>query len=177
MSRIGRMPISIPAGVDVKIGAENNVTVKGPNGVITALDGTELNNVEIGEYEFKLSSYGKYTITYIATDGIGKSRIYPITFEVRDEIAPIINVDTSNIKVKLGDKVNIPVATATDNIDGDVKVFVFLKTPTGKTTQLVGSEKDEKYFIANTTGKYTIQYVAYDSFGNMKVETVYVTVR
>ena len=34
MSRIGRMPISIPAGVDVKIGAENNVTVKGPNGTL-----------------------------------------------------------------------------------------------------------------------------------------------
>jgi len=34
MSRIGRMPISIPAGVDVKIGAENNVTVKGPKGTL-----------------------------------------------------------------------------------------------------------------------------------------------
>jgi hypothetical protein len=79
--------------------------------------------------------------------------------------------------VKLGDKVTLPVATANDNIDGDVKVFVFLRTPTGKTIQLVGSEKNEKYFIANTAGKYTIQYVAYDNFGNMTVETVSVTVR
>jgi large subunit ribosomal protein L6 len=35
MSRIGRLPITIPAGVDVKIGNENEVTVKGPNGTLT----------------------------------------------------------------------------------------------------------------------------------------------
>ena len=32
MSRIGKMPITIPAGVDVTIGANNEVTVKGPKG-------------------------------------------------------------------------------------------------------------------------------------------------
>ena len=35
MSRIGRMPIAIPAGVDVKIGENNVVTVKGPKGTLT----------------------------------------------------------------------------------------------------------------------------------------------
>ncbi len=35
MSRIGRMPITVPAGVDVKIGANNVVTVKGPKGTLT----------------------------------------------------------------------------------------------------------------------------------------------
>lgn len=34
MSRIGRMPITIPAGVDLKIEG-NTVTVKGPNGTLT----------------------------------------------------------------------------------------------------------------------------------------------
>lgn len=32
MSRIGKLPVTIPQGVDVKIGAENFVTVKGPKG-------------------------------------------------------------------------------------------------------------------------------------------------
>ena len=32
MSRIGRAPITIPAGVTVTVGAENFVTVKGPKG-------------------------------------------------------------------------------------------------------------------------------------------------
>jgi len=31
MSRIGRMPIAIPAGVTVEIAENNHVTVKGPN--------------------------------------------------------------------------------------------------------------------------------------------------
>ena len=35
MSRIGRAPISVPAGVDVTIGAENEITVKGPLGTLT----------------------------------------------------------------------------------------------------------------------------------------------
>lgn len=35
MSRIGRMPVSIPAGVEVKVDAENCVTVKGPKGTLT----------------------------------------------------------------------------------------------------------------------------------------------
>lgn len=35
MSRIGRMPITVPSGVDVKISAGNEVTVKGPKGTLT----------------------------------------------------------------------------------------------------------------------------------------------
>lgn len=35
MSRIGRMPITVPAGVDVKVEAGNTVTVKGPKGTLT----------------------------------------------------------------------------------------------------------------------------------------------
>ena len=35
MSRIGRMPITVPAGVEVKIGEGNVVTVKGPKGSLT----------------------------------------------------------------------------------------------------------------------------------------------
>ncbi|MBE7041872.1 MAG: 50S ribosomal protein L6 [Ruminococcaceae bacterium] len=34
MSRIGRMPIDVPAGVDVKIAESNFVTVKGPKGTL-----------------------------------------------------------------------------------------------------------------------------------------------
>ena len=35
MSRIGRMPIAVPAGVTVTIGEGNAVTVKGPKGELT----------------------------------------------------------------------------------------------------------------------------------------------
>ena len=35
MSRIGRMPVEIPAGVEVKVEDNNTVTVKGPKGTLT----------------------------------------------------------------------------------------------------------------------------------------------
>lgn len=35
MSRIGRMPVTVPAGVEVKVDAENCVTVKGPKGTLS----------------------------------------------------------------------------------------------------------------------------------------------
>ena len=35
MSRIGRMPISLPSNVEVTVGEGNLVTVKGPKGTLT----------------------------------------------------------------------------------------------------------------------------------------------
>ena len=35
MSRIGRKPITIPAGVEVKVDSDNTITVKGPKGTLT----------------------------------------------------------------------------------------------------------------------------------------------
>ena len=35
MSRIGKLPITVPAGVEVKIGAENEVTIKGAKATLT----------------------------------------------------------------------------------------------------------------------------------------------
>ena len=37
MSRIGRMPITVPAGVEVKIGEGNVITAKGPKGELTRI--------------------------------------------------------------------------------------------------------------------------------------------
>jgi large subunit ribosomal protein L6 len=34
MSRIGRLPVEIPAGVEVKIADDNGITVKGPKGTL-----------------------------------------------------------------------------------------------------------------------------------------------
>ncbi|MDR3149454.1 MAG: 50S ribosomal protein L6 [Oscillospiraceae bacterium] len=34
MSRIGRSPIAVPKGVEIKIGADNHITVKGPKGTL-----------------------------------------------------------------------------------------------------------------------------------------------
>ncbi|MBR3751182.1 MAG: 50S ribosomal protein L6 [Clostridia bacterium] len=42
MSRIGKLPVSIPAGVTVTIADDNTVTVKGPKGTLTQKFSTEI---------------------------------------------------------------------------------------------------------------------------------------
>ena len=42
MSRIGRMPIAIPAGVTVDVAENNKVTVKGPKGTLERVLPTEM---------------------------------------------------------------------------------------------------------------------------------------
>ena len=43
MSRIGRMPITVPAGVTVNVAEGNVVTVKGPKGELTRALSAEMN--------------------------------------------------------------------------------------------------------------------------------------
>ena len=54
MSRIGKLPVSVPAGVQVKVSDENVVTVKGPLGELTQkVDPNISVTVENGTIEFK----------------------------------------------------------------------------------------------------------------------------
>ena len=55
MSRIGKMPIAIPAGVTVDIAENNVVTVKGPKGELTRKLAPEM-TIEIENNEIKVSS-------------------------------------------------------------------------------------------------------------------------
>ena len=47
MSRIGRMPIAIPAGVTVEVAENNKVTVKGPKGTLVRVLPSELSLIHI----------------------------------------------------------------------------------------------------------------------------------
>jgi len=49
MSRIGRLPIAVPAGVTVEIAANNEVTVKGPKGTLVKSLPTEMEIKKDGE--------------------------------------------------------------------------------------------------------------------------------
>ena len=49
MSRIGKAPISVPAGVEIKVSADNIVSVKGPKGELfqPLKDGFKVNVVDV----------------------------------------------------------------------------------------------------------------------------------
>ena len=62
MSRIGRMPIAIPAGVTVEIAENNHVTVKGPKGTLTRQFSPLISiNVENGEVKCVRANEEKHT--------------------------------------------------------------------------------------------------------------------
>ena len=49
MSRVGRMPIAVPAGVTVDIAENNHVTVKGPKGTLERTLPAEMEITREGE--------------------------------------------------------------------------------------------------------------------------------
>ena len=90
MSRIGRMPIAVPAGVTVDIAENNKVTVKGPKGTLErvlpaemkiTLDGTEI-KVERPNDLKKMKSLHGLTRTLIFNMIVGVTDGYEKVLEV-----------------------------------------------------------------------------------------------
>ncbi len=90
MSRIGKMPIAIPAGVEVKIGENNEVTVKGANGtlvqtmqsdMIIKVDGSEITVERPSEDKLHKSLHG-LTRTLIANMITGVSTGFKKELEI-----------------------------------------------------------------------------------------------
>ena len=90
MSRIGRLPITVPAGVTVDIAENNKVTVKGPKGTLErvlppemkiTLDGTEI-KVERPNDLKKMKSLHGLTRTLINNMVVGVTAGYEKVLEV-----------------------------------------------------------------------------------------------
>ena len=90
MSRIGRMPIAIPAGVTVDIAENNKVTVKGPKGTLERVLPAELEiKLNDGQVEVtrpndlkKMKSLHGLTRTLIHNMIVGVTEGYEKTLEV-----------------------------------------------------------------------------------------------
>ena len=90
MSRIGRMPIAIPAGVTVDIAENNQVTVKGPKGTLERVLPAEMTITKEGE-EIKVTrpndlkkmkSLHGLTRTLINNMIVGVNEAYSKTLEI-----------------------------------------------------------------------------------------------
>ena len=90
MSRIGRKPITIPAGVEVKLGSDNTITVKGPKGELTktmhpdmqiAVEGAEIIVTRPNDEKQNRSLHG-LTRTLVANMVTGVTEGYKKTLEV-----------------------------------------------------------------------------------------------
>ena len=90
MSRIGRMPITVPAGVEVNVAEGNVVTVKGPKGTLTQklhpamvieLNGTEITVKRPSESKEHRSLHG-LTRTLINNMIVGVNETYKKELEI-----------------------------------------------------------------------------------------------
>ena len=91
MSRIGRKPITIPEGVEVKLGSDNTITVKGPKGELTktmhpdmqiAVEGAEIIVTRPDDEKEHRSLHG-LTRTLIANMVEGVTKGYSKELEIR----------------------------------------------------------------------------------------------
>ncbi len=90
MSRIGRMPIAIPAGVTVEVAENNKVTVKGPKGTLERVLPAEMDiKVEDGQVVVtrpndlkKMKSFHGLTRTLINNMVVGVTEGYEKKLEV-----------------------------------------------------------------------------------------------
>ena len=145
-----------------------SITVKDPNGnIMTDVDGLKLENVPFDRsYFIKLEMYGSYSVKYTAIDWMEREQEYPFALLVVDDQKPAITLeDEIPSEVKKGKSVTIPSAAATDNVDDEVDVYVYLVEPSGVMKKVSFGEKVK----LSKAGVYQIRYLSIDAFGNLNI--------
>jgi hypothetical protein len=155
------------------------LTVKDPNGsVIHSKDGMKLENVAPDQYTITFDQYGKYSLVYKVVDGSGRSRQYVINLDVSDEIKPELTLSSeTEINATVGQLVKIPTATAKDNLDEELKIYVYLINSNGESTPLQGTFNNENSFRPLEKGVYKVKYLVSDSAGNFTMKVITVNVK
>lgn len=145
MSRIGRMPIPVPKGVDVRLDTGNQVTVKGPKGTLTSTfhpdlsivqeDGT-LQVTRANDDGFHRSLHG-LTRSLLNNMVTGVTAGYTKTLEISG-VGYRVSKDGNDLVLALGFSHPVrvsPPAGVTFTTEGNTRIHV-----TGIDRQLVGEE-------------------------------------
>lgn len=135
---------------------EMEVTVTGPHGKVY------LDKADAGaDNRIRLDAYGSYLITYRAFDSNGMPAKLVIPFRVADEESPVIRLDGKlQETAKVGQKIGLPKATASDNSGEELTVIVSVFDPTGK--KVVTSDS----FVPERSGVYVVSYFVKDAAYN-----------
>lgn len=116
---------------------------------------------------FTVSEYGTYKLVFTAVDQLGNKTEKTIFINVKDNIAPVITVDSAyKTQYSVGDKITVASATATDNYTQGIKIVVLIKDPTSRYT-LISTGEEIKL---NKTGSYKIVYRAEDEYHNIAIK-------
>ena len=126
MSRIGRAPISVPAGVEITIGSDNLVTVKGPKGTLTqqlspamtiSQEGSELHVTRPNDAKENRALHG-LTRSLVHNMVVGASEGFSKTLEIQG-IGYRAQKQGTNVVLNLGFSHQV-IISETDDIKLDV---------------------------------------------------------
>lgn len=151
------------------------VTVYDPEGnIVKDVDGTLLYDVPFDRsYFITLEYYGSYSVVYSSKDLFGREQEYFYAVFVADYDAPIISLlGNTQTEVAVGGSINVVKAIAVDNVDGETEVYTYVVDAEGR----VVSVENGGSLVAKKAGVYEIRYMAFDSFGNLRIVTRKVTV-
>lgn len=151
-----------------------SLTVTGPNGQpVTALDGTLLKDADpTKDYQFVLSAYGGYLISYTASDSTGNKSSYSYNIAAVDETPPVITIISPVTSGKVGEQIAIAAVEVTDDVTANCEVVVFVEGSNGSYELIT-----DGYFIPKAAGEYRVRYLAMDEAGCCAVASYTVTVQ
>ena len=150
------------------------VSVRANGKYIIATDGTELKDVVLNKaVEFIADDYGTYSVVYKMADKVGNEFKLTYLLSVLDDVKPEIEVNGQiATEKKVGEKITLPKATVTDNIDEDMTVTIFTIGPGGVYEIVKGNE-----VLLNKAGTWTIRFFAIDEAGNFSFKDYKVNVK
>ncbi len=171
INTVAKTPTAIAMDV---LEEELTFTVSGScNGkYLKSVDGVTLNNAPVKAYEVQFDEIGMYTFTYTATDRMGNTARAYTTLTVLDTVAPVISVSSKTVTAQVGKEVELPKASATDNLAGEMKVYAVIIRP----DLVIDGSTDGKYTPV-MDGTHTIRYICVDESGNVARVTVQMQVK
>lgn len=105
MSRIGKLPIQLPAGVSLEVDANNLVTVKGPKGTLTQQVSKDI-TVSVENNTVVLSINDNKNVNSNAKHGLYRALLNNMVVGVKDEFKKNLVVNGVGYKVsKQGNKI------------------------------------------------------------------------
>ncbi|MBR6953694.1 MAG: 50S ribosomal protein L6 [Clostridia bacterium] len=143
MSRIGKLPIHVPAGVTVDIDGANLVTVKGPKGTLTQQVNPEITvKSEAGVITVERHSEDKQ---HRAMHGLYRALIHNMVVGVTDGFARTLEMVGTGYKAKAensGKKLNIAIGFSHPVIL-DAPEGITFETPNDTTIVIKGANKQQ----------------------------------
>ncbi len=147
---------------------------------VTVKDGEEQTPVETG-YDaeaktFTAAEIGEYTLTVTAVKG-EEEKTDSVIVTVQDTAAPELTVDLTPLTADVNESLALPIATASDPVDGDLSDQIDVQVTKAFNGSLEKSEEDGVYyFTSRAAGSFLISYYVQDKNGNDAEEFLQVTV-